>query len=160
MTLFLVTLLLGLARIGYIPVPGSTGFLTLNHIPVILAGVLGGPIPGFFLGLAFGLSNFAAIAPHDAWVQIPPRLLCGVVSALVFQAVHRKGHPDASLTLSSLAAALAGSLSNTLGILLLATQRGLVPSHEVGSVLLFHGAPEAFLAVLVVLPVSVTFHRR
>jgi hypothetical protein len=71
----------------------------------------------------------------------------------------RHGDPESQLTMGSLAASLAGSLTNTLGVALMAVSKGQLNLQEVLGVVLFHGGPEAFLAVLVTLPITVTRFR-
>jgi len=158
--LLLTTLVLGLTGLGYVPVPGTAGSLTILHIPVILAGVLCGPLPGLGVGLTFGLTNFWLMPPHDPLVQIVPRVLCGGVAALVFWLARRHGNPDAQLTLGSMAAALSASFTNTIGVVLLATLKGHMPAQEVLGVIVFHGFPEALLAVVVTLPFAVSRYRK
>ncbi len=153
--LAVLTLLLSATPLGYLPVPGTAQFLTIAHIPVVLGGVLCGPLVGLLLGLLFGVSNYWYL-PHDPIVQIFPRALCGLVAGVVFAAARRYGNPHSQITIGSLSAALAGSLTNTLGVVLASLAKGLMPASEVVSVSLFHGAPEAFLAVLVTLPFAVT----
>lgn len=155
----ILTVLLAATPVGYVPVPGTAAFLTLAHVPVILGGILCGPIIGLILGLLFGMGNYFHIPPHDPVVQIVPRVLCGFVAAVVFWAARRHGNPESQLTVGSISAALAGSLTNTLGVTLLAALKGLMPGEEVVGVVLFHGAPEALLAVMVALPFAVSRHR-
>lgn len=154
--LAVLTLLLGATPLGYLPVPGTAQFLTIAHIPVVLGGVLCGPLIGLLLGVLFGLGNCWFVHPHDPVVQIIPRILCGLVAGVVFAAARRYGNPHAQITIGSLSAALAGSLSNTIGVTVISLVKGLMPASEVMPVILFHGAPEAFLAVLVTLPFAVT----
>ena len=151
----MLTLLLSASPLGYLPVPGTAQFLTVAHIPVVLGGVLCGPLVGLLLGLLFGVGNYWYV-PHDPVVQIFPRMLCGLVAGVVFTAARRYGNPHSQITIGSLSAALAGSLTNTLGVVLASLAKGLMLPGEVMSVALFHGAPEAFLAVLVTLPFAVT----
>lgn len=155
---FLV-LFLSLTGLGYLAVPGTASALTIVHIPVILGGILSGPIPGMILGGLFGLTNWWMFAPHDPMTQVLPRLLCGLVAGLVFMLARRHGDPESQLTMGSLAASLAGSLTNTLGVALMAVSKGQLNPQEVLGVVLFHGGPEAFLAVLVTLPITVTRFR-
>lgn len=145
-----------LARFGYLPVPGTAAAITLAHVPVILGGVLCGPLAGLLLGLLFGVINCWTFAPHDPLVQILPRVLCGLVAAAVFWLVRRHGNPHSQLTVGSVLAALSGSLTNTLGVVGLGLVKGVIPGPEVPGVILFHGAPEALLAVLVTLPFAVS----
>lgn len=151
-----LTLLLSATPLGYLPVPGTAQFLTIAHIPVVLGGVLCGPMVGLLLGVLFGLGNCWYVYPHNPIVQIFPRILCGLVAGVVFAAARRYGNPHAQITIGSLCAALAGSLSNTLGVTIISVVKGLMPASEVLPVILFHGAPEALLAVLVTLPFAVT----
>ncbi|MBN9418386.1 hypothetical protein ABS71_00490 [bacterium SCN 62-11] len=151
-----LTLLLSATPLGYLPVPGTAQFVTIAHIPVVLGGVLCGPLVGLVLGLFFGVGNFWYVFPHDPVVQILPRMLSGLVAGLVFLAARRRGNPHSQITMGSLLAALTGSLTNTLGVTILGLVRGLMPADQVLSVIVFHGAPEAFLAVLVTLPFAVT----
>lgn len=154
--LAVLTLLLGATPLGYLPVPGSAQFLTIAHIPVVLGGVMCGPLIGLLLGLLFGVGNCWYVSPHDPVVQILPRMLGGLVAGLVFRAARRFGNPHSQITMGSLTAALAGSLSNTLGVTILGLVKGLMPADQVLPVVLFHGGPEALLAVLVTLPFAVT----
>lgn len=153
--LAVLTILLGSTPLGYLPVPGTAQFLTIAHIPVVLGGVLCGPAVGLLLGLLFGVGNYWYV-PHDPVVQILPRILCGLMAGVVFTLARRYGNPHSQITVGSLSAALAGSLTNTLGVVLASLAKGLMLPGEVVSVILFHGAPEAFLAVLVTLPFAVT----
>jgi len=154
--LAMITVVAAATPLGYLPVPGTAGFLTWAHIPVILGGILRGPIVGGGLGLLFGAGNLLAVAPHNPLVQILPRFLCGQVAGMVFSMGRKFGQSGSSITVGSLMAALAGSFVNTAGVVLLALTQGLMSSDEAISTLLFHGAPEALLAVLIALPLAVT----
>ncbi|MBS2033658.1 ECF transporter S component [bacterium] len=150
-----LTIVLGATPLGYLPVPGTAQFLTIAHIPVVLGGVLCGPLIGMMLGLLFGLGNCWQVAPHDPLVQVLPRALSGLVAGLTFWAARRFGNPHSQITVGSLCAALAGSFTNTLGVILGGVLKGLMPTSEVLPVILFHGCPEAFVAVLITLPFAV-----
>lgn len=158
--LTILTLFLSISGLGYVAVPGPARFITFVHVPVIVGGVLCGPLVGFCLGLTFGISNFLLYPPHDILMQILPRALCGVVASLVFYLARRYGTPESQLTMGSLVAALAASYTNTLGVTLAGVANGSFQAHQVASILLFHGGPEALLAVLVTLPFAVTRHGR
>lgn len=158
--LTIITLFLSISGLGYVAVPGPARFITFVHVPVILGGVLCGPLVGFWLGLTFGISNCVLYPPHDILMQVLPRALCGVVAALVFYLARKYGAPETQLTLGSLVAALAASYTNTLGVTLAGVANGSFQAHQILGILMFHGAPEALLAVLVTLPFAVTRHRR
>ena len=168
---------LALTPIGYITTP--TIEITLIHIPVILGsfflGIRGGMILGFFFGLSslmkalmtptplsmillgadtgFGLYNLVLILA----VIFLPRILVGVVSALLYRVLTPKNN-----IVGMAVASAAGSLTNTvlfLGILyllaapLLATAFGMdvagVATILFAATGLFNGGLEAVAAVLI-----------
>jgi uncharacterized membrane protein len=53
-----VAILLGVTRLGYIPVPTAAGNATIMHIPAIIGGIMQGPIVGAIVGIIFGVSSF------------------------------------------------------------------------------------------------------
>jgi len=58
--LFAVTIVLGVTGLGFIPIPPFK--TTIMHIPVIIGGILEGPVVGAMIGLLFGLfSMFEAL---------------------------------------------------------------------------------------------------
>lgn len=107
LSLFVATLLvLDLTQIGLIRLP--TGSVTTMHIPVIICGVLMGPIYGGIAGGAFGLismfeatfrpggpvdmmfSPFSSTNPVGSVIMcILPRILIGVVAGLLFTAIKK-----------------------------------------------------------------------
>lgn len=158
--LTILTLLLTGTQLGYIPFPGVPGFLTLIHVPVILASVLCGPLLGLVLGAVWGVSNYLQFVPHDPVVQIAPRVACGLVAWLVFWMARRYGNPESQLTLGSFLAATAGSLTNTLGVGLLALVKGSLRADQLLAVVAFHALPEALMATLILIPVAVSQQHR
>lgn len=109
MTLFAmllaIELLLIFTPLGFVPV-GPIKATTL-HIPVIVAGILLGPLEGAGLGLVFGLASLITntVAPTvtsfvfspfysvgefhgniwSVWIAIGPRILLGVLPFIFFQ---------------------------------------------------------------------------
>ena len=92
-----IVIMLGLTPLGFIPL----GVLTITslHIPVIIAGILEGPVIGGFVGLIFGLfSIFNAMTRpgpisfvfYNPLISILPRILIGVVTGLVYKALKNK----------------------------------------------------------------------
>ncbi len=77
--------------IGFIPIPFSpAGHATLLHIPVILAGILEGPVVGAFVGAIFGLFSFLnATLPFfkDPLIAFGPRILIGVFAYYAYRGV-------------------------------------------------------------------------
>ncbi len=111
-----VALFLGATRLGLIPVPiPFVGNATLLHIPAVLGGALEGPIVGLLAGAIFGVFSFLyAEVPlfRDPVIALGPRLLIGVVAWIVFVSLRRW-----NIDVASVAAGLAGSLTNSIGVL-------------------------------------------
>lgn len=121
-----VSVVLAVTPLGFIPLGPVS--ITLLHLPVILAALLEGPIAGGVVGLVFGLFSLyrAVVAPTDPTavffinplVSVLPRLLIGPAAYFVHSGVqrvcaaHRRGRVWASA-----AGAVAGSLTNTVGVL-------------------------------------------
>src|SRR5512143_3238585 len=80
-----VAILLGITRLGFIPVPNVSGNATIMHVPAIIGGVLEGPLVGLLVGGIFGLFSWLqATSPLFAnpLVSVLPRLFIGVTAAL------------------------------------------------------------------------------
>jgi len=138
-----IAILLGITRLGFIPVPTPAGNATIMHIPAILGGILEGPLVGALTGLIFGLYSFAnATNPlfADPLIAILPRIFIGVTSYYVYKFFKQ----------SSVLAAIAGTLTNTIGVLGLATIRGYLPAKVSLSVGFVHGIPEVIVAALLI----------
>lgn len=89
-----ITALMGaLPSVGLIPLPFSpAGHATIMHIPVILAGVMEGPVVGALVGAVFGLFSFLqATLPFfkDPVIAFGPRILIGVFAYYAFVLVKR-----------------------------------------------------------------------
>lgn len=95
----IVTLLgyLGPGGPGFIPVPTAAGHATILHVPVIIGGILEGPIVGLLLGWIFGAFSFlwAPVAGQplfmDPVVAILPRLFIGVAAWAAYAGFKRAG---------------------------------------------------------------------
>ncbi|MCK9927446.1 ECF transporter S component, partial [Frankia sp. Mgl5] len=53
-----IAILLGVTRLGYIPVPTAAGNATIMHIPAVIGGIMEGWGVGLIIGLIFGVSSF------------------------------------------------------------------------------------------------------
>lgn len=87
-----ITVVLSATGIGFIPVPTVAGRATFIHVPVILAGVLEGPLVAAFTGFIFGLYSFltpTGVIPADPIVRILPRIFIGVVAYYVYRVCGR-----------------------------------------------------------------------
>lgn len=119
-----ICVVLGVTGLGMIPVPNLTGYATIMHVPVIIAGVLEGPVVGAFTGLIMGVYSFItpSTVPPDPLVAIMPRILIGVVSAFVYRAFGRHHKLGAAF------AGILGTATNTVGYLGMAVLLGYLPS--------------------------------
>lgn len=120
-----IAILLGVTRLGFIPVPTIAGNATILHVPVILGAVMEGPVVGTLVGAIFGIFSFiSADNPlfADPLVSILPRLFIGLVAFLVFIALKRSNKYVAWG-----AAGLFGTLTNTVLVLGMAILRGYMP---------------------------------
>ena len=130
-----IMMVMSATPLGYIPLPFMKA--TIMHIPVIIGACLLGPRVGAGLGALFGLTSIvmATISPNitsfvftpfysfneqfhgSIWsivVAMLPRILIGVVSGYVFIFIKKIVSND---TVSLMAAGVAGSLTNTIGVM-------------------------------------------
>jgi uncharacterized membrane protein len=138
-----IAIILGMTRLGFIPVPTPAGHATIMHIPAILGGILEGPIVGAMVGLIFGIYSFLnATNPifADPLIAILPRIFIGVTAYYSYKYLWKN---------SAIAAAL-GTLTNTIGVLGLATLRGYLPLKVSAGIALVQGTPEVVVAILLV----------
>lgn len=128
--------------IGYIPLPILHINATTMHIPVIIGAILGGPLVGTMVGLIFGVSSFlraGSPAVADPLVSIPPRLLIGITSYFAYKVFK---HP--------VAAAIAGTLTNTIGVLSMIYIRGYLPLEVVIATAGTNGIAEVIISSIIV----------
>ncbi len=152
-----ISILLGITRLGFIPVPTPAGHATIMHIPVILGGVLEGPVVGLITGLIFGLFSFLQPgAPFfaDPLVSIFPRLFIGVVSYLVYYSTRK-----INTVLACILAGAIGSATNTVLVLGMATWRGYLPPEVSISIGVLHGVPELVVAAILTVILVKGIHR-
>lgn len=124
-----IAIFLSVTRIGVIPLPNVAGAATVVHVPAILAGILGGPAAGFFVGLIWGgFSWITAETPlfADPLIAIGPRVLVGVVAWAVWWAL-RRGNRAVALGV----AAWAGTVTNTGCVVALGVLRKYMPIEAV-----------------------------
>lgn len=118
-----IQIILIMTPLGFIPI-GLINITTL-HIPTILAGVLLGSKAGAILGLTFGLGSFirATVMPGpmsflfspfapplgdyygNVWslvIVFVPRILLGVVSALIYRGLKNKSLTVVSSTITAI----------------------------------------------------------
>ncbi|MDE6704731.1 MAG: ECF transporter S component [Treponemataceae bacterium] len=116
--LIIVMMLTGL---GYIRINPQVAY-TILQVPVILATILGGLVPGLLTGFVFGLSSLikSAVMPLslldpyflNPLCSIVPRMIIPVVTWLVFTGL--KKIPHVPQIVAGVLAAVIGSLTNTI----------------------------------------------
>ena len=125
-----IIIILGMTPLGIIVIPGLLS-ATLLHIPVIIGGCVLGWKYGAGLGFLFGMVSFIKnsfmptsatayfftplLSGGNVWsvvICFVPRILIGVVAALVFAALMKKNK-----ILACVVASIAGSLTNTVLVL-------------------------------------------
>lgn len=119
-----LTIVLGITRWGFISLSPVVS-LTIMHVPVILATLIGGLVPGLGVGLIFGIFSLiqAAMSPTgvldplfiNPLISILPRMLIAVVTYYAEKLFARI--PKIGKIVSGEIAAFVGSLSNTVFVI-------------------------------------------
>jgi len=142
---------LGATGLGFIPVPTPGQALTLMPIPVILAGLIAGPVSGALVGGLFGcFCLLRGFAPPDPLVQVLPRLLVGVVAWGIYVRV-LVWRPTAWRAAAATATILASLFHSTM-VLGLVAWMGYFPTQAAWLTWVLHGPLEAGIAVIVTVP--------
>lgn len=121
-----IAVALAVTRLGFIPVPNATGAATIMHLPVIVGAVLQGPIVGLIVGLIFGVFSLLQDTTGlfvNPLVSVLPRLLIGPVAWLVY-----RGLAGMNRNVAAVAAGVAGTLTNTVGVVGMIILLGLLPA--------------------------------
>lgn len=141
-----IQIVLGVTRLGFIPLPtGVQG--TILHIPAIVGGVVEGPIVGVAVGLIFGIASFLQAtnpAFADPLVSILPRLFPGLTAWAAFAALHRWNQIAAAMV-----AGVVGTLTNTVLVLGMGMLRGYFPLELAGTVAVTNGPFEVLFAAII-----------
>jgi uncharacterized membrane protein len=152
-----IAILLGWTRIGYIPVPNLAGNATIMHVPVIVGAVMEGWLVGAIIGFLFGLSSFAmATVPlfKNPLIAILPRVIIGFTSYFAYAAVRRS-----NAYLALVAAAVVGTVTNTVLVLGLAGLFNYIPWSVMPAILLTNALPEVIIAVILVVGIVAAWKR-
>jgi uncharacterized membrane protein len=150
-----LTIVLTITRLGFIPW-FSGAAITILHVPVIIATLLGGLWAGLGVGLVFGLSSLiqAAVGPTGVLdpffvnpiVSVLPRMLIALITFFVFkalQAINKNKNPFLKQGFVGVAAFL-GSLTNTVFVI-----GALYATHYADLVAITEGA--GYIAFLIML---------
>ncbi len=112
----IITLLgyLGTAGPGFIPVPTPAQHATTLHVPVIIGGILEGPIVGLALGFIFGIFSWlqagmlGVVMFQDPLVAILPRLFIGITAWAAYVGFRKAGR-YAAMTLAGCLLVICGA---------------------------------------------------
>jgi uncharacterized membrane protein len=152
-----LAVVLAFTPLGLIPVPNPTEAATSLHLPAIIAGILSGPLVGSTVGLVLAISSwyrfgatFITYANGNVLLALLaaflPRILIGVAAYYAYRPFRRWP------ALAATVAGLAGTLTNTVGVLGLLVWLGALPVALLGPVFLMNVPLEAVLAVVVTIP--------
>lgn len=170
-----ISMFMGLTGFGMIPTPWMK--ITIQHLPVIIGGIVEGPIIGGIVGLIFGLfsmylnmSQPVLLSPTfmNPIIAIIPRVLIGIVSYYVFKIMKEKFNKE---KLGLILAAIAGTITNTAGVLgltyILAMEQfatlkeisSAAVAGALGTIAVSNGIPECIVAVMIVVPVCLALFK-
>lgn len=117
-----ITIILDSTPLGAIPLGSISA--TIIHIPTIITGVVLGPLAGLIMGTLLGIISLIhaltrPVTPLDPLfinplISVLPRMFIGVVSYYVYSGLTKVIEKDSlKESISSMAAGIAGSLTNT-----------------------------------------------
>lgn len=152
-----LAIVLSFTPLGLIPVPNASGAATSLHLPAIIAGIVGGPVVGGLVGLVLAISSwirysggFIAAANNNVLLALSaaflPRILIGVVAYFVYRSLRRWPPLAAGL------AGLAGTLTNSVGVLGLLYWLGTFPIELLLPIVSLNVPLEIVLALVVTIP--------
>lgn len=143
-----IAILLGVTRLGFIPVPNTTGNATIMHVPAIIGGVLEGPIVGLIIGGIFGIYSLLQDTTglfKNPLVSVVPRLLIGVVAYYSYAATKKTNE-----YLALIVAGVAGTLTNTILVVGALVGLQLIPAEVVPTII-----PQAVAEVIIAAVITV-----
>ncbi len=152
-----IAILLGVTRLGFIPVPTAAGNATIMHVPAIVGGIMEGWVVGWIIGTIFGIFSFLqATVPlfKDPLVAILPRMFIGITAYLAYVGLKRSNEYVAL----GVAAAVC-TLTNTILVLTMAVVRNYMTPEVALSVAIVNGIPEVIVAVIITIAVVSAWKR-
>jgi uncharacterized membrane protein len=152
-----IAILLGVTRLGFIPVPTAAGNATIMHVPAIIGGIMEGWVVGGIIGTIFGIFSFLqATTPlfKDPLVAIFPRIFIGITAYFTYVGLKKVNE-----YLALIVAAGVGTFTNTILVLGMAVLRNYIPLPAALTVVAVNGIPEAIVAAIVVVAVVAAWKR-
>jgi uncharacterized membrane protein len=159
-----LAIVLSITPLGLIPVPNPTGAATTLHLPAVIAGVIAGPAAGALVGLVLAIASwirygatFLGFAGNNLATAVIaaflPRILIGIVSYYAYRPLRRKP------TLAAIGAALAGTLTNSVGVLGILIAFGTLPVSLLVPIFSMNVPIETAVALVIAIPVLVALRR-
>lgn len=160
-----LAIVLAFTPLGLIPVPNPTEAATSLHLPAIIAGILSGPLVGGLVGLVLAVSSwylysaaFMTFADGNLAVALAaaflPRILIGVLAYYAYRPLRRWP------ALAAVAAALVGTLTNTIGVLGTLIWLGTLPVALLAPVFMMNVPLEIVLALVITIPTVAALRAR
>ncbi len=143
-----IAILLGVTRLGFIPVPNVSGNATIMHVPAIIGGVMEGPLVGLLIGGIFGIYSWLQDTTglfKNPLVSVAPRLLIGVVAYFVYAGLKKSNE-----YLALAAAGIAGTLTNSILVVGALVGFKLIPAAVVPTII-----PQAIAEVVIAAVITV-----
>lgn len=154
--LSVLSVLLGVTSLGYVPLPGIPAAASITGVPVYIGSVLEGWPVGCLVGLVSGLTSFTQSALPlftDPLVSIVPRILVGLTPYLACRALKNRHR-----VLAYGVAGAVGSLSNTVLVVAVILLRGYATLPEMLTVIP-QAIGEMVLSVVLTTAVCATWQR-
>lgn len=137
-----IAIVLGVTRLGFIPVPNVSGNATIMHIPAIIGAVLEGPVVGVLAGGIFGIFSLLQDTTGlftNPLVSVLPRLLIGLTSWLAYRSLAGR-----NVYLAAAVAGVVGTLTNTIFVVGALVLFGLIPAAAIAGII-----PQAIAEVVI-----------
>lgn len=137
-----IAIVLGVTRLGFIPVPNVSGNATIMHIPAIIGAVLEGPIVGILAGGIFGIFSMLNDTTGlfgNPLVSVVPRLLIGVMSWLAYRSL-----ASINQDVAAAVAGVVGTLTNTILVVGMLLTFNLIPSAAIPTII-----PQAIAEIVI-----------
>ena len=154
-----IAILLGVTRLGFIPVPNATGNATIMHVPAIIGGIMEGPVVGGIIGTIFGIFSFLqATTPlfKDPLVAILPRIFIGITAYFTYAGLKKA---KVNEYISLIVAGLVGTFTNTFLVLGMAVLRKYLTAQVALTVIVTNALFEAVVATIITVAVVAAWKR-
>lgn len=154
-----IAILLGVTRLGFIPVPNASGNATIMHVPAIIGGIMEGWVVGGIIGTIFGLFSFLqATTPmfKDPLVAILPRIFIGITAFLAYAGLKKV---KVNEYIALIVGGIVGTYTNTLLVLGMAVLRKYLTAAVAMTVIVTNSVFEAIVATIITVAVVVAWKR-